>query len=94
MLRLTMGAAVRVTGRLVFSPSAGQSHEIVVDTKNKGDVVVLGDCDTEVLIFPSQEYDPFIFSNRPTPSRKRTTLQNFYATKYILGRVHHISPQC
>jgi aspartyl/asparaginyl-tRNA synthetase len=61
MLRLTMGAAVRVTGRLVSSPSAGQSHEIVVDEKSQGDVVVLGDCDTEVLNFPSREYYPLIF---------------------------------
>jgi asparaginyl-tRNA synthetase len=50
-----MGAAVRVTGRLVSSPSAGQSREIVVDQKSNGDVVVLGDCDTEVLVFLSQE---------------------------------------
>jgi len=90
-----MGAAVRVTGRLVSSPSAGQSHEIVVDHKGKGDVVVLGDCDTEVLILLFfQECYPLIFSNRPTPSRRRTTLQNFYATKFILGRVHHIFPPC
>ena len=89
-----MGAAVRVTGRLVSSPSAGQSHEIVVDQRSKGDVVVLGDCDAEVLTFLSQEYHPLIFWNRHTPSRKRTILQNFYATKFISGRVLRTFPQC
>ena len=70
MLRLTMGAAVRVTGRLVSSPSAGQSHEIVLDGKSQGDVVVLGDCDTEVLAFLSQEYHPLIFrTDLPHPEK-------------------------
>jgi len=46
--RLTNGAAVRLTGRLVSSPGEGQSHELLVDDKAGGQVEVLGDCDPEV----------------------------------------------
>lgn len=53
--RLTNGAAVRLTGKLVPSPGAGQEKELLVDL-SKGDtnpgqidkVHVLGKCDPEV----------------------------------------------
>jgi asparaginyl-tRNA synthetase len=45
--RLTNGAAVRLTGRLVSSPGKGQSCELLVDQSDVGEVVVLGECDPE-----------------------------------------------
>ena len=45
--RLTNGAAVRLTGRLVPSPGKGQSRELLVDQSDVGEVVVLGECDPE-----------------------------------------------
>ncbi|KAF8964098.1 hypothetical protein BDZ97DRAFT_1660824 [Flammula alnicola] len=51
--KLTNGAAVRLTGRLVSSPGAGQSHELLVD--QSGEVVVLGECDPEE--YPIQKKD-------------------------------------
>ena len=47
LLRLTNGAAVRLTGRLVSSPGKEQSHELLVDRNDVGEVVVLGECDPE-----------------------------------------------
>ncbi|KDR81390.1 hypothetical protein GALMADRAFT_239257 [Galerina marginata CBS 339.88] len=52
--RLTNGAAVRLTGRLVSSPGAGQSHELLVD-RNEGEIVLLGDCPPET--YPIQKKD-------------------------------------
>ena len=46
--RLTNGAAVQVTGRLVPSPTSGQSHELLVDEKDGGNINILGECDPEV----------------------------------------------
>ena len=46
--RLTTGTAVRLTGKLVSSPGAGQSHELLVDEAQDGEVEVLGECDPEV----------------------------------------------
>lgn len=46
-LRLTNGAAVQLTGRLVSSPGLGQSCELLVDQNDVGEVVVLGECDPE-----------------------------------------------
>lgn len=47
LLRLTNGAAVRLTGRLVSSPGKEQSCELLVDQNDVGEVVVLGECDPE-----------------------------------------------
>ena len=47
LLRLTNGAAVRLTGRPVSSPGNWQSCELV-DQSDVGEVVVLGECDPEV----------------------------------------------
>jgi len=46
--RLTNGAAVRITGRLVSSPGAGQSHELLVENDTESSVTVLGDCNPDV----------------------------------------------
>ncbi|KAF9479747.1 asparaginyl-tRNA synthetase [Pholiota conissans] len=51
--KLTNGAAVRLTGRLVSSPGAGQSHELLVD--QTGQVAILGECDPEA--YPIQKKD-------------------------------------
>jgi hypothetical protein len=51
MIRLTNGASVRLTGKLVESPGAGQEHELQVDV-----VDVLGGCDPEVSMPFSSEY--------------------------------------
>ncbi|CAA7267985.1 unnamed protein product [Cyclocybe aegerita] len=51
--RLSNGTAVRLMGRLVSSPGAGQSHELLVDEKTGGEVVVLGDCNPEA--YPIQK---------------------------------------
>lgn len=48
--RLTNGAAVRLTGKLVKSPGSGQSHELVVDEKLPDSIVMLGECDPEVSL--------------------------------------------
>ena len=48
-MRLTNGAAVRLTGRLVSSPGKGQSCELLVDQSDVGEVVVLGECDPEAI---------------------------------------------
>ena len=39
---------MRLTGKLVSSPGAGQSHELLVDEAQDGEVEVLGECDPEV----------------------------------------------
>ena len=49
-MRLTNGAAVRLTGRLVSSPGKEQSCELLVDENDVGRVVVLGECDPEVSL--------------------------------------------
>ena len=46
-MRLTNGAVVQLTGRLVSSPGKGQTCELLVDRSDVGEVVVLGDCDPE-----------------------------------------------
>ncbi|RXW20565.1 hypothetical protein EST38_g5297 [Candolleomyces aberdarensis] len=51
--KLTNGAAVRLTGKLVKSPGSGQSHELVVDEKQPDSIVVLGECDPET--YPIQK---------------------------------------
>jgi asparaginyl-tRNA synthetase len=51
LLRLTNGAAVRLTGRLVFSPGKEQSCELLVDKNDVGEVVVLGECDPEARFY-------------------------------------------
>jgi len=46
--RLTNGAAVRLTGRIVPSLGSGQSRELLVDEKSGGQVEIIGECDSEV----------------------------------------------
>ena len=60
LLRLTNGAAVRLTGRLVSSPGKEQSCELLVDQNDVGEVVVLGECDPEASTLPSR----FIFPSQ------------------------------
>ncbi|TFK40111.1 hypothetical protein BDQ12DRAFT_680374 [Crucibulum laeve] len=50
---LTNGTAVRITGRLVASPGAGQAHELLVDEDKDGEIEVLGECDPET--YPIQK---------------------------------------
>lgn len=50
--RLTNGAAVRLTGRLVSSPGKEQSCELLVDQSDVGEVVVIGQCDPEARQIP------------------------------------------
>lgn len=66
-IRLTNGAAVRLTGRLVPSPGSGQDKELLVDLGKagsqgvipQGKVEVLGTCDPEVrYFFPVVHLDP------------------------------------
>ena len=51
LLRLTNGAAVQLTGRLVSSPGKEQSCELLVDKNDVGEVVILGECDPEARFF-------------------------------------------
>ena len=55
-LRLTNGAAVRLTGRLVLSPGKEQSCELLVDKNDVGEVVILGECDPEASFFILLQY--------------------------------------
>ena len=57
LLRLTNGAAVRLTGRLVSSPGKEQSCELLVDQNDVGEVVVLRECDPEASP-PPRFYSP------------------------------------
>ena len=50
-LRLTNGAAVRLTGRLVISSGKEQFYELLVDKNDVGEVVVLGECDPEASFY-------------------------------------------
>ena len=58
--RLTNGAAVQLTGRLVLSPASGQSHELLVNEKDGGNIKILGECDPEVQVY---ETSFVIFTN-------------------------------
>ncbi|PPQ66876.1 hypothetical protein CVT26_009816 [Gymnopilus dilepis] len=53
--KLTNGAAVRFTGRLVKSPGAGQSIELLVDQSREGKIQLLGECPPET--YPIQKKD-------------------------------------
>ncbi|KAH9483840.1 Asparagine--tRNA ligase [Psilocybe cubensis] len=53
--KLTNGASVRVTGRLVQSPGSGQSHELLVDQADAGRVAVLGECNPDTYPIQKQE---------------------------------------
>lgn len=48
MRRLTNGAAVRLTGKIVPSRGPGQSLELLVDEDSGGRVEIVGECDPEV----------------------------------------------
>ena len=50
VLRLTNGAAVRLTGRFVSSPGKEQACELLVDQDDVGEVVLLGECDPEASL--------------------------------------------
>ena len=56
LLRLTNGAAVRLTGCLVSSPGREQSCELLVDQNDAGEVVVLGECDPEASLLLARFY--------------------------------------
>ena len=78
LLRLTNGAAVRLTGRLVSSPGKEQSCELLVDQNDVGKVDVLGECDPEasplkVLFFSNTELDQQKVSILDIPYSKENT---------------------
>ncbi|KAF4615079.1 hypothetical protein D9613_002853 [Agrocybe pediades] len=52
---LTNGTAVRITGRLVSSPGAGQSHELLVEKDMERNVMILGECNPDT--YPIQKKD-------------------------------------
>lgn len=68
LVRLTNGAAVRLTGRLVSSPGKEQSCELLVDQNDVGEVVVLGECDPEASPPPSKVYLSLSILTRLTQS--------------------------
>lgn len=93
LARLTNGAAVRLTGRLVSSPGAGQSHELLVD--QSGEVAILGECEPEVsFVLHFARNNGFLtLFYRHIQYKRRTSRRNIYATMFTSGLVLHKLPQ-
>ena len=77
---------MRLTGKLVSSPGAGQSHELLVDEAQDGEVEILGECDPEV----SRAFSLLMGRNeRNEVQRLRGTggdLNPFSSKKFLLTR--------
>ena len=81
-LRLTNGAAVRLTGRLVLSPGKEQSCELLVDKNDAGEVVILGECDPEASFLFFSNIDSInnkfpIFFLKTYPIQKKTLTSEY-----------------
>ena len=89
---MTNGAAVRLTGHLVSSPGKGQSYELLVDQRDAGEVVVLGECDPEVRSKPLIKHlriHPF-FQTYPI-QKKVLTSEYLRDHAHLRTRTHEIS---
>ena len=92
--RLTNGAAVRLTGRLVSSPGKEQSCELLVDQSDVGEIVVLGDCDPDVspLLDPSNIDSINKRVNQTYPIQKKTLTSEYLRDHaHLRTRTHDIS---
>ncbi len=84
--RVTNGASVRLTGKLVESPGQKQDKELLVEATE-----ILGECDPEVCFFLARN-SQFLHALAGVPYTKATTFTGTLARESSLA--HSYNPTC
>ncbi|KAF5314722.1 hypothetical protein D9611_007274 [Ephemerocybe angulata] len=84
--RLTNGTAVQLRGKLVESPGKGQSHELVVDEKEAGAIVVLGECDPESYPIQKKTLTPEYLRDHTHLRARTTQIASMLRLRHTLNR--------